>query len=240
MALNLTNLGRKIGWFFSGPIFKNIANPTSQLWNVWNYINQAAQYSNPIFAWKKVIDTLTSPEAKKFYTDFWGGINDTMNLPSVIIGEVGAFMSPKWSRAEREFKRFADTARWVTDNWQDYDSLGYAEWRLFPALAAAPLFPVMAWGATLGTPEALWIMSAWLWWQESFRFWLPSWMDNRKRVRAEYEAQQQNSVPSANGNTSRKTQIANTLKWWQAKWIDLNDSSILPLVRALVEEYNSL
>ena len=85
--------------------------------------------------------------------NFIGGINDTMNYPSVAIWEIWAFLSPKGSKAEKNFKSFASAARWASDMGQNPWSLWYVVWRMAPWIAALP-------GMIAYTPAAAAAMSA--------------------------------------------------------------------------------
>lgn len=220
------------------------------LTNLWRKIANVGSYLNPMLAPVRAVKTVSNvvsggaskDRLRQWVNNFLGWVNDTMNLPAVTIWEVGAYVSPRGSRAESEFKRFADTARWVTDMGQDYRSPEYVAWRVtpfVPAVVAAPyLAPEAAsvWAVTAvnNVPVATILDMGNLDKREAAREGY-SPVIRQARDYAEYTPDNI-SGPAA----TRKAQIANTLKWWQAKWIDLNDSSILPLVRALVEEYNSL
>lgn len=94
--------------------------------------------------------------------NFIGGINDTMNYPSVAIWEIWAFLSPKGSKAEKNFKSFADSARWASDIGQDPGSVWYVLWRMAPWIA---VLPGMAAASTPAAVAALWTPAvAWLQW----------------------------------------------------------------------------
>ena len=184
--------------------------------------------------------------------NFIWGVNDTLNLPTVAIWDIWAFLSPKWSQAERNFKNLADSARYASDIWQDYNSAGYLVSRFAPwAALTLPLLaassPVAIWALWVGGTLGLELPSlATMWSLDELWF---GGADARNRVRQEWDwgpwhwaapESQQVQNPVSMANTSRKAQIARTLRGWQNAWIDLTDPSVAPIVRNLISEYNSL
>ena len=97
---------------------------------------------------------------KQWLTNFIGWVNDTMNMPAVAIWQVWEWLSPKWSKAEAAFRDFKNTAKWVTDIWQDYQSAWYVAGRLAPWAAVFWALPA-AW--VLPATAVAWVETAWLW-----------------------------------------------------------------------------
>ena len=220
MAFNLTNLWRKIA-------------------NVGSYLSPMLA---PVRAAKTVSDVVSSGISKdrlgQWVNNFLGWVNDTMNLPAVAIWEVGAYVSPRGSRAESEFKRLADTARWVTDMGQDYRSPEYVAWRVTPFVPAVVAAPYLA-------PEAagVWAITAVNNVPVATILDMGN-LDKRETAREGYvpviRSIRETITPIEVTAATRKTEIANALRWWVNAWVNLADPAISSLVSELISEYNSL
>lgn len=220
MAFNLTNLWRKIA-------------------NVGSYLNPVL---SPVRAVKTVSNVVSGGISKdrlrQWVNNFLGWVDDTMNLPAVTIWEVGAYLSPKGSRAESEFKRFADTARRVTDMGQDYRSPEYVAWRVTPFVPAVVAAPFLA-------PEAagVWAITA----VNNVPVATILDMENSNKREAAREGYgpvirsvRETIAPIEVAAATRKAEIANALRWWVNAWVNLTDPAISSLVSELISEYNSL
>lgn len=159
--------------------------------------------------------------------NFIWGVNDTMNLPSYVLGRVWTYLSPQWSALQKSFDSLTRAARAATDMWQSYYTGWYGLWRIAPAIAWAALAPISSAPVALSEAETVWLMLPALWWQTSYRSSLPSWDRNRREAMRQQDA-------------DRKQQIANSFALWKSQWVNFNDPQIKPLIRKLVLEYYSL